>query len=351
MTDFILGDPTLALPRAFSQTPPLRGLLRETPQDFVVEEQLGYEASGEGEHVFLTIQKTERNTADVARALAKFAGVKQVAVGFAGLKDRNAVTTQSFSVQLPGKASPDWTELEDESLKVLSSPRHGRKIKRGSLRGNHFRIRISQLSGDRAAAEHILADMAAHGLPNYFGSQRFGRDGNNLQQADDFFSGKGRRPKRERMGILISTARSYLFNKVLAQRVIDGTWDKALNGDVMELVGSKKQFAIESVDEEIASRLSSLDVHITGPMFGGDGRALVPTSEAATIENLVAHEGADWISGIAKNRVDTARRALRSIASDLSWHWHDDALELSFGLSSGCYATALLRELIDGDIS
>ncbi len=245
------GDPTLALPFALGG-PVLAGRLRAVPEDFVVEEELGYAASGEGEHVFLKIRKRGRNTHEVARAIAKLAGVRQMAVGYAGLKDRHAVTTQHFTAQLPGRTAPDWSLLEDESLSVLEVGRHHRKIRRGGLRGNRFIIRVDQILGDRELAEKRLDRMALDGVPNYFGSQRFGRDGQNLERVVELFAGKGRKPGREQRGLLLSAARAGLFNAVLARRVQDGSWNKALPGDVMLLAGSQRQFAHDPADATTA---------------------------------------------------------------------------------------------------
>ena len=267
------GDPTRDLPCAHGGAV-LRGRLRAAPEDFVVEEQLGYTASGDGEHDFLTIRKRDRNTHEVARALARLAGVPQVAVGYAGLKDRHAVTTQHFTVQLPGRASPDWSELADDSLQILAVERHHRKIRRGGLRGNRFVITATDIEGDRDLAESRLQQIRENGVPNYFGSQRFGSDGRNLQQADDLFAGRGRRPKRELRGLLLSAARAQLFNQVLAARVSAASWDRALPGDVLSLAGSQRQFAHDADDASIAERLARLDVHPTGPLCGRPSRAL-----------------------------------------------------------------------------
>jgi tRNA pseudouridine13 synthase len=235
------GDPTRRL--AFAHGGPvLDGTMRARPEDFVVEEELGYSASGAGEHVMLAVRKRGRNTQEVARALARFAGVPQVAVGYAGLKDRNALTTQYFTVQLPGRHSPDWSALQDDSLQILASQRHHRKIRRGGLRGNRFRIRVSGVSGDRDLAEQRLQTMRAAGVPNYFGSQRFGRAGSNLDQVSALFAGEGRRASREQRGLLLSAARAFLFNRVVAARVTDTAWGRALEGDVMSLAGSQRQF-------------------------------------------------------------------------------------------------------------
>lgn len=340
-----LGDPTLDLPFAHGG-PVLTGRLRASPEDFVVEEELGYQASGDGEHVFLTVRKRERNTQDVARAIARLAGVPQVAIGYAGLKDRNAVTTQHFSVQLPGREAPDWSMIEDESLQVIDAQRHNRKIRRGSLRGNRFSIRIDSVSGDVTGAEQRLQRIRDAGVPNYFGSQRFGRGGQNLQRADELLAGRGRRAGREQRSMLLSAARSQLFNQVLAARVSAGNWDRAIAGDVMSLAGSQRQFMYEPADPSIVDRLVKLDIHPTGPLCGRVGRALQPDADAKLNEERALAEAQAWIAGLTRLGLDADRRALRLVVAGLVWQWQDNSLLLSFQLVAGAFATAVLREIV-----
>ena len=343
---FPVGDPTRTLPFAYGG-PVLRGRLREVDDDFMVEEDLGYEASGDGEHAFLTIRKRGRNTHEVARALARLAGVAQLAVGYAGLKDRHAVTMQHFSVHLPGRPDPDWRELEDDSLKLLAVARHHRKIRRGSLRGNRFRIRIVAPDSERGRAEARLSDIGAGGVPNYFGAQRFGHNGQNLVRVNDLFAGRGRRPGREQRGLLLSSARAHLFNLVLAERVAAGQWNGTLDGDVMVLAGSQRQFMFDSDDETLVSRLARLDVHPTGPLCGRDSRALIPEADSSALEQRVLQPWTDWIDGLARFGLDADRRALRLAVDDLDWAWEDGALLVRFRLVAGAFATVVLRELVD----
>lgn len=339
------GDPTLLLPFVHGG-PVVQGRLRASPEDFVVEEELGYQASGDGEHVFLTLRKRGRNTHEVARALAKLAGVAQVAVGYAGLKDRHAVTTQHFTVQMPGREAPDWSQIEDDSLQILEMARHNRKIRRGSLRGNRFLIRVVGVQGDRNLAEERLRRIAAAGVANYFGSQRFGREGQNLVRVADLFAGRGRKPKREQRSLLLSAARSHLFNLVLSARVQGGSWDQAVDGDVMALSGSQRQFMYDRDDATIEARLAELDIHPTGPLCGRSSRALQAASEARVIEDRVLLDWAEWIDGLERFGVDADRRALRLGISDLDWTWGEDSLQLGFSLVAGAYATAVLREVV-----
>ena len=339
------GDPTLDLPFAHGG-PVLQGDLRNTPEDFVVEEELGYQASGEGEHVFLKIRKRGRNTHDVARAIARLAGVAQVAVGYAGLKDRHAVTTQHFTVQLPGREAPDWRTLEDDSVQILSAERHHRKIRRGGLRGNRFVIRVEQVRGDRGRAERQLSRIAAAGVPNYFGAQRFGRNGQNLARVAALFAGRGRKPGREQRGLLLSAARAQLFNRVLQARVERGNWDQAIDGDVMLLAGSQRQFMYDPEDSSVAPRLAELDIHPSGPLCGRPSRSLEAVSDAKLVEDQALLDRTEWIDGLQRFGLDADRRALRLAVSDMHWHWDDEVLVLGFSLVAGSYATTVLREIV-----
>jgi tRNA pseudouridine13 synthase len=339
------SDPTLGLPCAHGG-PVLCGALRTVPEDFLVTEQLGYLASGDGEHVFLTVRKRARNTHEVARALAKLAGVAQVAVGYAGLKDRQAVATQHFTVQLPGRDAPDWSGLEDDTLQVVRVERHRRKIRRGSLKGNRFEIRVRDVQGDRAKAEQRLTTIAQRGVPNYFGSQRFGRQGQNLQRVADLFAGRGPKPNREQRGLLLSAARAQLFNKVLESRVRDGSWRIAVPGEVMLLAGSQRQFHFDVADPTIPSRLAVLDIHPSGPLCGRLGRALQPTDAAQRTEAQALAGWDDWVAGLDRLGLDADRRALRLAVDDLEWQWEGNTLILRFGLVAGSFATVVMRELV-----
>lgn len=329
------------LPTAYGAAP-LTARLRATPEDFVVEEILGYEAEGQGEHALLWIEKRGANTDWVARELAKFAGVSPVNVGYAGLKDRHAVTRQTFSVQLPGKPDPDWATFPHAEVKVLAATRHSRKLKRGALRGNRFVLTLREVQGSREEAERVLQQVAARGVPNYFGEQRFGREGGNLAQARAMFA--GRRTDRDKRSFLLSAARSQIFNSVLAARVEQGSWDTALEGELWSLAGSRSWFGPEPFDEALASRLAQGDIHPSGPLWGEGEPAT--TAEVGALERAVASQYVDLVEGLAKARMEQERRALRLMPKELRWRWLDDAsLELAFELPAGAYATVVVREL------
>jgi tRNA pseudouridine13 synthase len=226
------------LPRAYPVLP-ISGDFRSVPEDFIVEEQLGFTASGEGEHAFLHIRKKGRNTEDIARLLARHAGITRKSVSYAGLKDRNAVTSQFFSVHLPGKQDPDWQLLADPALEFLSVNRHQKKLKRGALSRNDFCLIIRRLTGNREAAEQRLEQIKQQGVPNYFAAQRFGHNANNLVYAEQMLLTGKRVKDRFKRNIYYSAARSWLFNLVLAERICRENWNRAIAGDSMMLNGSR----------------------------------------------------------------------------------------------------------------
>jgi tRNA pseudouridine13 synthase len=332
-----------ALPFAHG-APPLSGRLRAAPEDFVVDEDLGFAADGTGEHVFVRVEKRGANTDFVAKELARFAGVSAEAVSYAGMKDRHAVTRQTFSLHLPGKADPDWSALAHAEFRVIDSVRHSRKLKRGALRGNRFVLRLSALTGDRAAADAALAAIAAAGVPNYFGEQRFGRGGDNLERARAFFAGQ--RLPRHLQGLMISSARSAIFNAALARRVEQGSWNRALDGEVWMLEGSHSVFGPEPLSDTLQRRLDEFDIHPTGPMWGqGELRS---QGAVAAIEHAAAAEFPGFPEGLARAGLRQERRSLRLRPQELRWEWQDDdSLELAFGLPAGSYATGVVREVMD----
>jgi tRNA pseudouridine13 synthase len=329
------------LPFAFG-APPLRARLRSTPKDFFVEEILGYEPDGVGEHAFLIVEKRGTNTDWVARELAKFAGTAAMNVGYAGMKDRHAVTRQAFTVQLPGKADPDWSAFPHAEVSIHSLGRHSRKLKRGALRGNRFVLVLREIEGERAEAETRLAAIATRGVPNYFGEQRFGLGGGNVAHARAMFG--GRRVDRDKRSILLSAARSHIFNGVLAERVAAGTWDAPMDGEIWALEGSRSWFGPEPFNDTLAERLGRFDIHPSGPLWG---RGETPATDAAgELERAVASRDEDLAKGLADARMDQERRALRLPPRDFAWRWLEDgALEVSFGLPAGAYATTVIREL------
>jgi tRNA pseudouridine13 synthase len=237
--------------------------------------------------------------------------------------------------------------LECDDIEILEVARHSRKIRRGSLRGNRFVLQVRDVQGDRETMEPRLAAIAGGGVPNYFGAQRFGNRGDNLARATAMFDGD-LRVKREQRSILLSAARSQLFNRVLAERVAAQTWNQIQPGDVMMLDGTKRQFAVDTVDEALRRRCEELDIHPSGPLYGRPSRSLSPGAAIAELEQRILQPCATWRTGLEQAGLDADRRALRTRVKGLEWHWPEsDRLELSFELGSGSYATVVLRELLD----
>lgn len=326
--------------------PDVRAVLRRSPDDFQVDEVSGFELSGEGEHAFLHIRKRQLNTDDVVKRIARLAGVQQKDIGIAGMKDRNAVTTQWFSVWLPGQADPDWQLLNDNFITVLQSQRHQQKLRRGALKENRFVITLTDVQGDHQTLEQRLQNIRENGVPNYFGEQRFGRDEANLSRAADMFARRIKVKNRQLRSLYLSSARSLLFNLVLSKRVADGSWQQALPGDVMMLNGSRSFFPVDEIDDTIARRVREFDIHASGPLWG---RGQLPVAgEVAQLELGVAGEQTLFCEGLENAGLKQERRALRLLPRELDWQWLDDGtLQLRFGLPSGTYATSVLRECID----
>jgi tRNA pseudouridine13 synthase len=314
------------------------------PEDFVVEEMPGFEPSGQGEHLLLSIEKRGLDTAEVARRLAQWADVRDVAIGYAGLKDRYAVTRQRFTVHLPGRDAPDTASLCSDRLRVLAASRHARKLPRGALAGNRFELVLRDVAGDRDAIARRLEAIARHGVPNYFGEQRFGRSGDNVEQALAMFA--GRRVRREERSLLLSAARSELFNRVLAARVGEGTWDVGMEGEVWMLDGRRSVFGPEPTSADLAGRCAAFDIHPTGPMWG---RGELRTDAACRVlEERVLGDAAalPLRTGLEAAGLEQERRSLRLRPAALAWAWvDDDLLQLRFELPPGAYATTVLAEL------
>ncbi|MDD1635178.1 MAG: tRNA pseudouridine(13) synthase TruD [Methylococcaceae bacterium] len=321
-----------------------QGKIRSIPEDFIVKENLAFEPSGAGEHAFLQIEKTGENTDYVARQLARFANVRQRDVSFAGLKDRHAVTTQWFSVWLPGKADPDWTQFETDSMKVLQSMRHARKLKRGVLSGNSFKLIIRDWQGDQDKTIRQLEAIKANGIANYYGAQRFGNEGQNVNKALAMF--QGAKAGREQRSLYLSAARSYLFNQILAYRVTRKMWNQPVAGDTYMFDLSHSCFKSQLPDAEIIRRLDAKEIHPTGALWGR-GEAGV-TADTLSIEQGIIDAYPELAQGLIASEVDKDRRALRVNVQDLDWQFVDDAtLTLAFTLPAGSYATSVSREIIE----
>ena len=322
--------------------PPLQARLRSTPEDFQVDELQEIQPDGVGDHSWLLVRKRGANTDWVGKELARFAGVAPVDVGYAGLKDRDAVTTQVFTLHLPGKPDPDWSAFPHEDVKVIEQHRHKRKLKRGALKGNRFRLVLREVQGDHDATECCLQAISTQGVPNYFGEQRFGLGGANVERAQAMFAGK--RVDRQVRSMLLSAARSHLFNAVLAERVRQHNWNRALPGEIWSLSGSRSWFGPEPITDVLEARLASADIHPSGPLWG---RGALPSADAALALEQEAMQAFDSLkAGLEREGLEQDRRALRLVPRQVRWQWlEQDTLQVEFELPPGSYATVVLREL------
>ena len=325
--------------------PACHGSLRSVPDDFIVEELLGFEPSGEGEHVFLYIEKRNTNTQWLAQQLARFAEVKQVDVGYSGLKDRDALTRQWFSVKLAGKAEPDWLAFNNENITIIKQTRNNKKIRRGTHKANRFKLVIRDIDCDAEYLDARLMAIKQQGVPNYFMQQRFSRDDANLQKAQEMFAGRIIKNRNKR-GLYLSAARSYLFNLILSKRVAQSSWNQPQQGDAMILAGTHSYFVIDELTDEITDRCHGMDIHPSGALWGA-GPLATQTAIAELEQAVVNSHGKSLADGLQQAGLKQERRPLRLAATNLQWALAEPAiLEISFELLTGSYATAVIRELV-----
>ncbi|MFW5432032.1 MAG: tRNA pseudouridine(13) synthase TruD [Methylophilaceae bacterium] len=309
-------------PKTYPETH-ARGSLKLHNADFRVIELPLALPSGEGEHIWLQVKKDGANTAYVAQCLADYAGVKENDVGYAGLKDRYAITEQWFSIYFPKGETPDFLKLAHDEFTVLAQSRHVKKLRRGDLLGNQFDIILRDVEGDKESIESNLMQIQQHGIPNYFGPQRFGRDGGNVEQGFLMLTRETRVRHQKNKGIYLSAVRSFVFNEILAERINNGLWGKPLEGDMLDEQGMA-----------------------TGALWGR-GR-ITTTAAAADLENTIAKQHADLCEGMEHAGLTQERRALAAIPKNMTWQWLDETtLQLAFSLSAGYYATSVMREILD----
>lgn len=326
--------------------PPAAGLIRTDPEDFLVEERLGFQPDGGTGHYLLLVEKRDANTLYVARCLARLTGLPPGDIGFAGLKDRRAVARQWFSMPAR-KVPPSAAGLEGDGFRVLEIHPHSRKLRRGALAGNRFQLRVRELTGDLSTLNTRMQAIADHGVPNYFGPQRFGRGGANLRQVDDWIESARLPRDRTARGFLLSAARSLAFNAVLGHRVADGSWNRLLAGEIASLAGSSSVFHVPELDEDLARRCREGDIHPSGPMCGASD--MQPAGACATVEQQALEKLSPLPERLAAV-VAGERRALVLRPGDMAWNVGGQELEISFELRRGAFATSLLREAVSATV-
>ncbi len=324
--------------------PQVKGRLKVHNEDFIVDEVMPIVPSGEGEHLWLKIKKDGSNTDWVAQQLAKWASVKAMHVSYAGMKDRHAVTTQWFSLHLPGLADPDFSTLDSEEFQIIEASRHDRKLKRGALSGNRFTLRVTDLQGDTTQLDSVLQGIQQQGVPNYFGEQRFGREMANLDKALKMFNGTFRKLKKQQRGLYLSAARSWLFNQLLSQRIQQQSWLAPLSGEVY-MLNNKTACFVDEDPEQNFQRMQDNEINLTGCLWG-EGESMA-RQQVLALESSIAEEYEDFARGLESARLKQERRSLRLIPQDMQWSIDGATLNISFTLPAGAFATMVLRECIE----
>jgi len=347
---------------------------KSNPEDFCVSEQLNIDFSGAGEHLYLHVEKTGRNTSDLVKGVSRCFGVPKKDIGTAGMKDKHAVTSQWLSVLTPQNEEPlvQWLATEGAPpFRLLDSARHSKKLRSGAHTGNRFVIRLNDVqpmepvrfklagsadvseltnSAFQEAISQRVQQLVNHGFPNYYGPQRFGNDGNNITAAIKWLTASEKIPSmaREKRSFYLSAVRSAAFNRVLAARVQAGTWNTLRSGDVCVLDGTRSVFTATDEDFDATQiRIEAFDVH-PGARLIGDGE-FMSTGVAKAADDAVLKSDTHYdalVKALCKLRMDASHRATRALCKDLSHRWIDNkTLEICVGLTPGVFATTLLAEL------
>ncbi len=315
------------------------GTLRAQPEDFEVEEDLGFAASGDGQHVLLKVRKRDANTQWVARELAALGRCRPADVGYAGLKDRRSVAIQWFTVPAATRSVEEWIGLHGNGFEVLEAGAHARKLPRGALAGNRFAIRIRDVTVSHELIAARLEQIRRRGVPNYFGAQRFGHDGANLAAIEAGV----RALDRTARGFMLSAARSLIFNGVLAARVRDGSWEQLELGELANLDGRGSIFAVNELEPSLQERCARLALHPTGPMWGRGAPAV--QGRLLQLEEGIARDLAAAAEATQEAGLTQERRSLRVAVRGLDWTNENGAIVLRFRLGRGSFATGVLREI------
>ena len=350
--------------------PELLARIKQHWDDFRVDEELGFAPTGAGEHLLLRIEKAGQSTTEVARQISSTLGISDSDIGYSGMKDRQARTRQWFSIRLDQAAEAELGRLQSDQLQILEQSRNQRKLQIGAHKANHFQLILREVMGVNASGaeppatnaeaslDRKLQTLAQQGVPNYFGSQRFGRDLSNLYQVRELLRAEASqavatrnryRHKRKR-SMLYSAARAYLFNQLLSARITRGNWASYVDGDVLNLNHTKRCFLVEpgAWGPELQQRLDELDIHITGLLPGRTDSKdrYVTRGQSADNEKAVCKEFAELVTGLEQQGLSAARRPLRFQVQQLQWQWLDSTtVSLAFTLPTGAYATSLLREV------
>jgi tRNA pseudouridine13 synthase len=341
----------LTLPYITPELLGVGGVIRARPELFQVVEVPAYDPLGYGDHIYVNVTKKGRTTRDTQIDIAGLLGIRREDVGHAGLKDKHAVSTQTFSILMPGEDEKDVAKLIESSLGVTVNwvKRHPKKLRSGHLKGNTFTITISDLdiSGEEALArvEAIIGEVKRHGIPNYFGTQRISSDGKNVIDGYDLIKGNFRERNRWLRRFLVSSYLSYLCNRYLARRIESGDFTHILRGDLAKKHDTGGVFTVEDAAVE-QPRFDAGEISFTAPIYGFKMRET--NYEAKALEDAVFAEAGVTLEEFRRLGADGTRR-LGRLLPDIAVAPHDEGITLSFTLPAGAYATIVLREFMKND--
>ncbi|MCK6262312.1 tRNA pseudouridine(13) synthase TruD [Vibrio sp. ZSDE26] len=327
--------------------PSAKAKLKAKAEHFKVSEDLGYEFTGSGEHLMLRIRKTGENTSFVANELAKTCGVKSKDISWAGLKDRHAVTEQWLSVHLPKGETPDFGSFlaQHPSIEIIDITRHNKKLRPGDLAGNDFEITLSDVTDIEDVIKR-LEQVEKFGVPNYFGSQRFGNQGNNLDEARRWGRENVRTRNQNKRSLYLSSARSWIFNKIVSARLEKSVFDTVLIGDI--ITGSESTPVTEESVAAHQQSVANKEAMITAALAGDNA---LPTQESALeLEQPHLDSEPDLMALIRGNRMRHDRRAILLQPKNFTWSHSGTEVTLKFSLDAGSFATSIVRELVEEEI-
>lgn len=327
--------------------PSLRGSIKQQPEDFFVEEQLGFELSGQGEHLYLYIEKIQLTTHELIQQLAKAASLHPRHIGYSGLKDKHAITRQWISLHMPGVKNHPQIE-NGERFKVLQAQWHDKKLRTGVHRSNRFTVVVKNLTGQSDRLEQIVEAIRVQGFANYFGEQRFGANNENVEQALRILTHrhKAKRLSRQRKSLYISALRSELFNAILSKRIELGVWERPLPGDLFMLNGTHSLFEAD-IDPSIYSRYRDMDIHSAVSLYG-EGISRI-NDQAAVLEEEIFHQHGEMTAVLDQTGVKYAYRAHRAVAVDLQVKLDEkaNAMLIQVALEKGVFLTSLISHFVD----
>ena len=337
-----------SLPYLTSQIAPVPAIVKQEPSDFIVEEVPAYLPQGTGEHCYLLIEKEKIPTNDMVRVLAREFKVKEGEIGVAGLKDAQAITRQWVSIRLLPESAAN--EFSHPQIRIQKISRHLNKLRVGHLKGNRFEIRLRNVAAsDVSRVREVLSILEKRGVPNYFGEQRFGRNNDTHLIGRSILEGtfSGRNPRKMNF-FYMSAYQSHIFNLCLAKRI--ETFDRLFDGDLAAKQENGAVFKV--VDSKIEMpRIQNFEISPTGPLFGS--KMMEPEGFEQDLEiSVLKEEGISrslFFSPFRDIELTGDRRAYRFPVRDLQMNFQDGILELSFFLPKGCYATAVLREIIKSE--